>query len=203
MRNNKFFKLSLLLLLLAIGNTAHAIKKCKDADGNWHYGDVAIAECENSKVTTLNERGVITEELEAPKSAEEIRVEEEASALKAAEIAQRAALLEEKRRVMSIYETEADIDRQRDNQMHSVERNIDVHRAYLKGMDKRIVRFERKQKEATSPKVKENFAQQIVEAKVRIKESSLELAELEAQKEEIIRRFEKEKEMYIALKNTK
>ena len=201
MRNNKFFKLSLLLLLLAIGNTAHAIKKCKDADGNWHYGDVAIAECENSKVTTLNERGVITEELEAPKSAEEIRVEEEASALKAAEIAQRAALLEEKRRVMSIYETEADIDRQRDNQMHSVERNIDVHRAYLKGMDKRIVRFERKQKEATSPKVKENFAQQIVEAKVRIKESSLELAELEAQKEEIIRRFEKEKEMYIALKN--
>lgn len=201
MQNNVLFKISLLLVLLVMGNPAYAIKKCKDANGKWHYGDVAIAECENSKVTTLNDHGVITNELAAPKSAEEVRTEEEATALKAAEKAQRAALLEEKRRVMSIYETEADIDRQRDNQLHSVERNIDVHNAYLNSMDKRIERFERKQKEVKSAKSKENYARQISQAKARIKESKLELSDLQAQKEEIARRFEKEKEMYIALKN--
>ena len=201
MKNNKFFLISLFLLLFTVGSPAHAIKKCKDADGNWHYGDVAVQKCENSKVTTLNDRGVITGELEAPKSPEEVRIEEEAAALKAAEKAQRAALLEEKRRVMSIYETEADIDRQRDNQLHSVERNIDVHKAYLSSMDKRVARYERKQKEAKSAKGKEAYGNDISEAKTRIKESKLELTELEAQKADIIRRFEKEKEMYIALKN--
>ena len=201
MQNKKLFLFSLFLLLLAIGNPAYAIKKCKDADGKWHYGDVAVSECENSKVTTLNDRGVITGELEAPKSAEEIRDEEEAAALKAAEIAQRAALLEEKRRVMSIYETEADIDRQRDNQLDSVEGNIKVHQAYLSSMDKRIERFTQKQREAKSAKNKESYTKQIAAAKVRIKESRLELTELEAQKADIIRRFEKEKEMYIALKS--
>ncbi len=197
-RNNY---IGLCLLLALASSPAHAIKKCKDADGNWHYGDVAVSACESSKVTTLNDRGIVTDELEAPKSDEEVREEEEAAALKAAEKAQRAALLEEKRRVMSIYETEEDIDRQRDNQLHSVERNIDVHMAYLKGMDKRVLRYERKRTEVKQPHLKDQYGKKIVDANLRIKESKLELADLEAQKDEISRRFEKEKEMYIALKN--
>ena len=77
------FLLSLLVFstLLVTALPAFAIKKCQDADGKWHYGDIAVEECENSKITTLTDRGFIKEEEAAPKTEAELRAEAEEQAL--------------------------------------------------------------------------------------------------------------------------
>ena len=189
-----------LLLLFSIANSAYAIKKCKDADGKWFYGDIAVAECENSKITTLNDRGFITEEIAAPKTDEELKIEEEELALINAEEQKIIENEKEKHRILSIYETEADIDRQRDNQLYSVQSNMAVHKAYQKGMDRRIASYEVKLVETKSSRAKERYTAQIKEAKTRVENSKNELIVLEAQKEDIIKKFANEKEVYLSLK---
>ncbi len=193
-------RIIILLLLFSVANSAYAIKKCKDADGKWFYGDIAVEECENSKVTTLNDRGFITEEKAAPKTEEEIKAEEEEVASQEASEEKAIADELEKLRILSIYETEADIDRQRDNQLYSVQSNMAVHKAYLKGMDSRIARFEEKLAETKSKRAKESYTKKIKDAKVRVENSKNELIALEAQKGDINKKFAKEKEVYLALK---
>ena len=189
-----------LVLLFSIANSAYAIKKCKDADGKWFYGDIAVAECEYSKITTLNDRGFITEEIAAPKTDEELKAQEEELAIQDAQEKKLIADEEEKRRVLSIYETEADIDRQRDNQLYSVQSNMAVHQAYQKGMGRRIASYEVKLVETKSKRAKEKYTSQIKEAKTRVENSKNELIVLEAQKKDIIKKFAKEKEVYLSLK---
>lgn len=198
----KMLLTSLVVCVLSVQSSpAFAIKKCKDADGNWHYGDVAVEECENSKVTTLNDRGFVKEELDAPKSKEEMQAEEEAAELerKEREVAEKAE--QEKRRILSIYETEDDIIRQRDNQVRSVQSNIDVHEAYLKSMDTRVERYQKKLNETKNKTIQTQIKEQIVDAEERIAEYEEQLALLREQKQEIMDRFEIERETYLRLKN--
>ncbi|MEM7359461.1 MAG: DUF4124 domain-containing protein [Pseudomonadota bacterium] len=192
----------LILMLVCWVLPAQAITKCKDADGKWHYGDVAVEECENSKITTLNERGFITDEQDAPKTEEQLKAEEEERALAEAEKHRLEAEAEERRRILSIYETEEDIDRQRDNQLNSISSNIDVHNAYLKAMDAKVIRYKTKMKEVTAERLIQQYKKQIVEAEERIKSSTIERDSLIAQKAEIMKKFAKEKELYLALKNS-
>jgi len=123
---------------------AYAIKKCQDANGKWHYGDIAVQECQRTKVTTLNGRGFIENEKEAPKTEQQIQKEKSDLALIEAKAAKLKEIEDERYRILSIYETEADIDRQRDNQLQSVDGTIAVHKAYLKAMNAKIERLERK-----------------------------------------------------------
>lgn len=185
---------------ILMSNQAYAIKKCQDSDGKWHYGDFAVRECQNSKVTTLSRSGTIKEEQEAPKSAEEKQAEQEALEAEKAE-KQRVKIAElERSRILSIYETEADIDRQRDNQLNSVQSNIDVHDSYLKTMDKRIARQEIQLKEATNKNKKKKISKSLKTSKENVKAYTEQLAKLKKQREEIVSKFEKEKELYRELK---
>ena len=197
------FLLSLLVFstLLVTALPAFAIKKCQDADGKWHYGDIAVEECENSKITTLTDRGFIKEEEAAPKTEAELRAEAEEQALMEKEEREKREAEEEKRRILSIYETEADIDRQRDNQVRSVQSNIDVHESYLANMEKRIARFEQKKAETDNPNIKKRYQDNIDESQVRMEEYSDNLKALQQQKQDILDRFKKERETYLALKN--
>ena len=67
--------ISTVLIALSISLPAHAIKKCKDAEGKWHYGDKAVRSCQSEKVTTLNDRGFIQSEKDAPKTEAELSAE--------------------------------------------------------------------------------------------------------------------------------
>ena len=187
-------------VLVLFSQTTMAITKCKDADGNWHYGDVAVAQCEDSKVTTLNDRGFVTEEIEAPKSIEERQAEEARMADKEAEAERLLNEKNERLRILSIYETEDDIDRLRDNQLSSIESNIAVHEAYLKSMDKRVAELKLKQSQVGNQTAKDNYQKQIDEAQGRIATSTKGLEDLKIQKEEVVDRFVREKEMYRELK---
>jgi predicted nucleic acid-binding Zn-ribbon protein len=102
--------------------------------------------------------------------------------------------------VLGIYETEADIDRQRENQLDSVQRNMDVYIAYLRGMNKRISRNETKLQELKSKPAKDKLSKEIASAKLRVKDSRDQLGKMIVQKEQIIAKFKKEKEIYMAYK---
>lgn len=193
----------LLLPLLAIIFTSpsvFAIKKCKDANGKWHYGDTAVKECENSKITTLTDRGFIEDELEAPKTKEELATEKAEQDRIEAEKKAKIEAEEEKVRILSIYETEDDIDRQRDNQIQSVQSNIEVHKAYINSMNGRIERNQKKMGEVESAVVKKSLQNQIDKANKDIAAYKKKLVSLEADKNKVIKRFEKEKEIYRKLK---
>lgn len=189
------------LSFLAVSTSAFAIKKCKDDQGNWHYGDIAVEQCSNAKVTTLDERGFIESELDVPKTAEEIQLEQDAIAKEEAEKKRLEELEKERNRVLSIYETEDDIDRQRDNQINSVQSNIDVHMAYIKNLDKRVARYQTNLAETKNKVLQDKIAQEIIGAKERKAESIENLAALKSQKTEIMERFEYEKKVYLELKN--
>ena len=199
MKNNLILVLSSIALFLPV--QSHAIKKCQDADGNWHYGDVSIAACDTSDVTTLTDDGFIAGTEPAPKTEEELKAEQEKLAAEEAERLRIQQEEEEKLRILSIYETEEDIDRQRDNQLSSVDGNIKVHEGYLKSMDSRIARYEEELAEETRKFRIEKLTNEIEAAKTRVEKSSLELTQLKEQRASIVEKFAHETEVYLALKN--
>ena len=186
----------LLLMVCFFSQPAYAIKKCKDADGKWHYGDVAVRECENSKITTLSNKGTIKEQKAAPKTAEQL-AGEEARRVEREKEAQRKKNEElEKARILSVYETEGDIDRQRDNQLYSVDSNIAVHNTYLESLQNLIAHEKKKMEVAKSTALKQNYEDKIKEAESNYKIYSDEVITLKSQREKIIEKFDKEKLVY-------
>ena len=202
MKNNYLLLLAVFSAILFVPLQSFAIKKCQDADGKWHYGDVSVDVCSNSDITTLNERGFVSETLDAPKSEEELKAEEAKLAAEEAEKMRLKTAEEEKLRILSIYETEADIDRQRDNQLSSVDGNIKVHEAYLKSMETRITRYEVEFSEEKRKVRKKELEDEIIAAKDRVIESAAELEKLKEQRQAIVERFANEKEIYITLKES-
>ena len=197
-------RIFLLLMLVGFSTSSVAsMKKCQDADGNWHYGDSAVTACKNSKITTLTKRGFIDTEQGPPKTQKQRAEELQQAELLAEKEAQEEKLANDRLRILSIYETENDIDRQRDNQLNAVESKIDVHGAYIKGMQARIARFETKLEQMKTPLGKENINTKIEQAKIRMADSVAEREALASDRDEIVLRFAKEKEMYLKLKGTR
>ena len=189
------------LVLLLVTNPVMAIKKCKDADGNWHYGDTAVEACNTSKITTLNKRGVITDEEAPPKTDEELAAEKQAALEEEKRVERELAAEEERRRILNIYESEDDILRQRDNQLSSVQGNIDVHKAYLKNMDARIDRYQKQLAVLESEAAKKSVKEKIADASKRVETSTKELEALELQKKRIQQKFAKERYLYLSYKS--
>lgn len=198
-----FMVLGFLILSLFFVSPAHAIKKCKDADGKWHYGDFAIKACEQSKVTTLSDRGTIKHQKPAPKTQEELlEIEKNKEETNAEQ--QRLLLKErEKTRILSIYETEADIDRQRDNQLYSVDSNIAVHNTFLESMDEQIEHEEKKLAKIKSVNGQKKVEARIASAKHKKETYSKEVSLLHEERKAIVEKFKKEKEVYLELTKSK
>jgi len=197
----QFIKAMTCVALFTASHTSHAVQKCQDADGKWHYGDIAVIECENSKITTLDDRGFIEDEVARPKTDEEL-AEEAKAALDAEKEAERLREIEKnKQRILSIYETEADIDRHRDNQLDSVNGNIAVHKAFLKSQEERIKRAEQKKAVTKHLSAKKRLSEDIELVKGRIQTYQSALEKLLVQKEQIVERFTREKALYQRLKN--
>lgn len=128
---------------------AAKIKKCKDAQGKWHYGDQAADECERSKIIELSGEGVKTKEIRAPATEEELaareleRTEMEAAKKRAAEQARID------RQLLATYGHEDDIIYIRDRKLVQIESTIAAATATLKPLRAALVRME---KEAAAAK---------------------------------------------------
>jgi len=198
------------VLSALMASPAHAIKKCKDADGKWHYGDIAVRACENSKVTTLSDRGFVRGEKAAPKTEQELRVIEEQKEAQAARQAKRDEEKKQKEfeesekvRILSVYETEDAIDRQRDNQLYSIDSNIAVHNTFLESMDERIAHEEKKLAKTTNAAVKKRIEDRIQASQENIDIYTKELTALTESRATVVEKFKKEKQLYIELTKDK
>ena len=114
------------------------IKKCQDAEGRWHYGDTAAAECARSGVTEIDVEGYKVKEQPPPKSEAELEAERQAAARAKAEAEARARQAREDARLLAIYDSEADILRARDERIDYLEAQRQVNRALLEDLRKRL-----------------------------------------------------------------
>ena len=64
---------------------AHAISKCQDANGKWHYGDNAASVCGDARITIIDDRGRKIDEVAPPMTVEEFNALEAEEKRKAAE----------------------------------------------------------------------------------------------------------------------
>lgn len=116
--------LTVLPLSASSAKKDHTIKKCKDGDGRWHYGDSAAAACAESKVTVINEHGIKKAVIDAPLTEAELKerdakkAEIEAKEERAKEQAKHDEIL------LTTYSHEADITYIRDRKIAQLESSI-------------------------------------------------------------------------------
>ena len=123
-------------------DTGPTIKKCKDATGQWHYGDSAAQECAKSKITVMTDEGTTKKVIAAPPTEQELKEREArqeteaAEQQKAADQAKRDALL------LSTYGSEDDIIYIRDRKIAQIESSIKASEETLKSLRAALTRME-------------------------------------------------------------
>ena len=204
MRNKKQ-RINLMLLAgsifmaFSVSNNVYAMKKCVDAEGKTHYGDTAQAACNRTEVTTLNNRGFIKHDADGPKTANELALEAEAQQAEEERRRIEREEEEERIRILSVYETEDDIDRQLENQLSSVNTNIAVHKTYINKMQEQIKIIEKKKKFAKGRGI-ELVQEEVDAAQAKIEMSKKALVKLAKESKQVRVRFEREKELFRTLK---
>ncbi|MFQ5760609.1 MAG: hypothetical protein ACE5HM_06515, partial [Acidiferrobacterales bacterium] len=128
---------------------AAKIKKCKDAQGKWHYGDQAAEECERSKIIELSGEGIKTQEIRAPATEEELAARELEKAEMEAAKKREAEQAKIDRQLLATYGHEDDIIYIRDRKLVQIESTIAAATATLKPLRAALVRME---KEAAAAK---------------------------------------------------
>jgi hypothetical protein len=171
------------------GGASTAIAKCKDADGKWHYGDFAADECEQSKITHIDEQGVrIKESLVTPTVAE-------SNARRAAEDRRRA---EERRnreqvlrdqRLLTKYDSELAIIKSRDQRIGAVDAMVTSQEAFLHHLQERQIKLQRYAQS-------EKYAAELEEIDTQISAYESSIAARNQERTEIARRYEEDLERY-------
>jgi len=123
------------------------IKKCKDEDGKWHYGDTAADECAKSKITVITNKGTTKKVIAAPPTEQELKDREaqreqlEAEKIKAVEQKRKDEIL------LSTYGVESDITYIRDRKIAQIESQIKASQETLKSLRGALTRMEAQAKD--------------------------------------------------------
>ena len=140
MKANVLFAV-LLLALFSFGQShAAGIKKCKDAQGRWHYGDRAAEACEHSKVIEMSTSGTKTGEVAAPPTEQELA---EMAGQRAEQERQKKLQVEQDRKdqlLLATYGLEKDIIYIRDRKISQLENSITASKATLTSLEKTLER---------------------------------------------------------------
>ena len=194
-----------LLLILAVATASAAYAKTYrwvDENGRVHYGDRIPAKYAQQQVQTLNDRGVVVNEKNAPKTAEQL----------AAEQAQREAEAEDKRRqeeqnrydqfLLSTYATQDQILHRRDEQLAildsriaSGEKSVAESQATLSSLKEREDRLKAQDKAVPS-----KLQKQIMEFETVVRTSEAALNAMRAEREKVNDEFERDLTRFIQLK---
>ncbi len=106
------------------------IKKCKDATGKWHYGDIAAAECARSRVTEIDKRGLKVDVHEAPATREELEAARAAEATRKEEDERAQEQRRRENHLLAIYESEQSIILARDQRLASLDKILKSDEKY-------------------------------------------------------------------------
>ncbi|MFC1664125.1 hypothetical protein ACFL17_00670 [Pseudomonadota bacterium] len=128
---------------------AQTIKKCKDAQGKWHYGDFASEECERSKITEINSKGIKVRERGLPPTKEEQEAKR-AELVKRVEDQKRAKAQQKiDNRLLSTYENEQSIIDARDRRLAAIDAIIKSNNKFDEALNSTLLDLE-KQSQARS-----------------------------------------------------
>ena len=136
------------LVISATGMQAQAaIRKCQDADGDWHYGEYADSECAlSSDVSTVNQNTGAISTKKRPPTAEELEAawkrKNEAAKKKAAKKKQVA----KDKSLVKIYGSEEIIISTRDRKLSSIDNSVDITRQLKSGIQKDIESLKKRKK---------------------------------------------------------
>ncbi len=180
---------------------AAKIKKCKDAEGKWHYGDQAADECEQSKVIELSGQGIKTKVIRAPATEEELAARERDKA--EMEEAKKRAAEQTKidRQLLATYGHEDDIIYIRDRKLVQIESTIAAATATLKPLRAALVRME--QEAATAKKgsqAAKDLQTQVIKTKQQIARHEMAMAAKRKEQEAIRARADADLKRYRELK---
>ncbi len=131
-----------LLLALPAATPAQTIKKCQDASGKWHYGDIAAEACARSLITEIDDRGLKVDEHTAPPTEKELEAERAAQELR---LEQQRRAEEQRRRedhLLAIYDSEQSILRARDERVASIDRILKSDERYKAKLQENLHRLE-------------------------------------------------------------
>lgn len=129
------------LTVLAAGNDA-VIKKCQDANGQWHYGDTAASECAQSTVTEINSQGVEVNQQAAPLTPEQVKAQQAAKEKAQARREQEAQQQKEDQRLLSTYESADAIIRARDERIANINKFIKINNELVDNLKQNLSRLQ-------------------------------------------------------------
>ncbi|MDX1488699.1 MAG: hypothetical protein R3268_10900 [Acidiferrobacterales bacterium] len=178
------------------------IKKCKDSQGKWHYGDRAAEECERAKIIELSNRGVKRGEVKAPPTAEELKEREK----RKAELEKERQSAEEQARrdqqLLATYGHEQDIIYIRDRKLEQLEYTINAAETTIKPLRAALERME-----AQAIKAKQNgrdvptdLGNKIDRTRAQIVRHESMIANKQKEQDAIARQAEKDLQRYRELK---
>ena len=191
------------LSLLTVGiyaDTGATIKKCKDATGQWHYGDTAADECAQSKITVMTDEGTTKKVIAAPPTAQELKEREarqeveEVEHKKADEQARKDALL------LSTYGAENDIIYIRDRKIAQVETTIKASEETLKSLRAALTRMEAQAADESKSGVDKSTTKNIELTKAQIARHEGVIAEKRQEQEALRKQYAEELQRYRELK---
>ncbi len=197
------FTLAWVLALFTVGahaETSATIKKCKDAAGQWHYGDTAAAECAQSKITVMTDEGTTKKVIAAPLTTQELKEREahqeveEAEHKKADEQARKDALL------LSTYGAEDDIIYIRDRKIAQIETAIKASEDTLKSLRAALTRMEAQAADESKRGVDKTTTKNIEQTKAQIARHEGVIAEKHQEQEALRKQYAEELQRYRELK---
>ncbi len=184
--------LTVMLAPLTIAETP-TIKKCKDASGKWHYGDIAAEECARARITEIDKRGLKVDEHEAPPTREELEAARAAEAMRK----QDQVRTEEQRRredhLLSIYDSEQSIIRARDERLASIDRMLKSDEYYKAQLQDNLSDLE---KLATPASADETLKKDIAALRTQIQEYEAAIDARLRQRERVVSRYNSDLDRY-------
>jgi hypothetical protein len=124
-----------------------AIRKCQDADGNWHYGEYADSECAiSSDISTVNQNTGAISTKKRPPTAEELEAASKKKKEAAAKIAAQKKQDAKDKNLVKIYGSEEIIISTRDRKLSSIDNNVNITRQLKSGVQKDIESLKKRKK---------------------------------------------------------
>jgi predicted RNase H-like nuclease (RuvC/YqgF family) len=196
MSNFRLLFTGLALLLAASPAGAQTIKKCKDAQGKWHYGDTAAEECAQSRVTVIDDQGIKVKEMAVPMTEAELQAHEAAKAKEEEARQRKEARQKEDSRLLASFDSEESIIRSRDERVTHLNGSIEVNQELIEQLRQQLANQQQRLAAAKDGPQKEQAQKYVTTTETQIREYEAANQDKRQQIERIKQRFNAYLERY-------
>jgi len=196
----------LAVVLFVFSSATHAadttkIFKCKDAQGRWHYGSAAAAECARSAVTVMSGQGTTRKVIDAPPTEAEIKQREARKAEEDREKQDTEAQARQDKILLSTYTSVEELEQARVRKLSEMEKGINSSVETLKSLQRSLERLEAQageEKKAGKPNAKTTKA--LNQARKQVERHETQIAKRRKEMEDKRKQFDLDLKRYRELK---